>query len=447
VSASFASWLAQRRARIAAQPPELAAYQAWLAEQSRGGPRDYLFVEERARFEPRKEDVVARAAELEVAERDGRVFVVSPAAEVALPVEGASAADVRRALAAIDGSRCLLELELDTGPALRAVLRAAFGRLLFAPAAVGALEAQMSGIEITRFPTVPYGIVRAYWENMVAVRAHTPARVPDGLAEFVALLCDLHVIALMGAELDSFYLPASPGSEHGAAPGALWLEAPRLLEGRDGPLMLSGPRVNAALLGGEKYHAALYRSAGDGAALSRSEELHAAGVGWGRVVTARSEREQAPKPFFVPPRPILDAHLSALRTELAAAYEATERDEVVAAAARFHWCFVRLHPFRCANQSLAMNLVGAALSRVLGGSIPHLVLDHLALRLERSAYERVFARAASAFAPVGEGGARLAAARAMNQRAYAFIDAVGRAGDDAACIAADPEGARAALVA
>ncbi len=61
--------------------------------------------------------------------------------------------------------------------------------------------------------------------------------------------------------------------------------------------------------------------------------------------------------------------------------------------ARLHWSFVRLHPFKTANQCLAMSLVNHLLWQLHGAGIPHLVLDHLALRLSRNAYERAFARA------------------------------------------------------
>jgi hypothetical protein len=69
----------------------------------------------------------------------------------------------------------------------------------------------------------------------------------------------------------------------------------------------------------------------------------------------------------------------------------------LSALAGFHWGFVRLHPFTCANQSLAMNLVGGILELQRRTAIPHLVLDHLALRLSRVAYARLFSRAVRAW--------------------------------------------------
>jgi hypothetical protein len=116
------------------------------------------------------------------------------------------------------------------------------------------------------------------------------------------------------------------------------------------------------------------------------------------VVTARSERDETPAAMFCPPRPIERAHLELLRAELAQAATATDAQAAMSAAARFHQAFVRLHPFHCANQSLAMNLVNAVAKRAHGAGLPHLLLDHLALRLSTGAYQEVFGRAIRSFA-------------------------------------------------
>jgi hypothetical protein len=48
-----------------------------------------------------------------------------------------------------------------------------------------------------------------------------------------------------------------------------------------------------------------------------------------------------------------------------------------------------------------MNVVNWLLQRTLGVGMPHLMLDHLALRLSSYAYVRVFARAVAAYAGPG----------------------------------------------
>lgn len=434
----------ERIAAVSATPPELTAYREWLAAQDTTGPRDYLFTEKRSRFEPRREDVVVTLDGLSVIEAKGRTVVRCADQAITIPVPDVSAADTRRILELVDGERCLLEVQLDAELppiVLALMLRATFGRVILAPEAVNALEAQISGLEIARFPGPPYQLMRPYWRNMAAVRARIGEAPPEA---FTRWLRELHVIALMGDALDSFYKPASPGADTLVAPGALFCDAVNVRETGKTPLFLSGPRVNAKLIGGDAYHAALYRSVGDLEAVSRSEPLAADGETWGRVVVARSERDPEPLPWFCPPRPMRDGHFVALRRHLAEALAGGEG--VVAAAARFHWCFVRLHPFHCGNQSLAMNLVNAALGRAVGAGIPHLVLDHFALRLTLNAYVDVFTRAVRAYAIEGDAAERVSRLMAANTKSYAFIAKLTGDADVEALIRDDPEGARYALV-
>lgn len=439
----------QRIAAIADAPPEAAAYRAWLDTHDTTVARDYLFTEKRTRFEPKRHDVVVPLGALSVAEAKGRTIVSCADHAITIPVPDVSAADARTMLTAIDGRRCLLEVQLDSGlpPRVMALmLRATFGRVVLAPEAVGELEAQISGVEITRFPSLPYAIMRPYWTNMAAVRERVPKTVPTGEA-FATWLRHLHVVALMGAELDSFYKPASPGADQLVAPGTLFLERVVVKDGERGALFLSGPRVNAKLLGGEAYHRAVFRSVGDEEALTRTASVVANDVEWGRVVWARSERDPEPGPWFCPPRPMTDRHFAELEAHLRAAFEAASHAAAVAAAARFHWCFVRLHPFHNANQSLAMNLANAALVRHGGAGIPHLVLDHFAHRLRLDAYVAVFTRAVAAYGAVGDANTRIGVLTRGNDASYRFIDKLGKhTGPLEPLVAADPEGARFALL-
>lgn len=434
----------ERIAAVLAAPPELTAYREWLAAQDTTGPRDYLFTEKRSRFEPRREDVVVALDGLSVIEAKGTTVLRCADRAITIPVPEVAASDARRILGLVDGERCLLEVQLDAEvpPMMLALmLRATFGRVILAPEAVNALEAQISGLEIARFPGPPYQLMRPYWRNMAAVRARIGDAPP---VAFTRWLRELHVIALMGEALDSFYKPASPGADTLVAPGALFCDAVNVRETGRTPLFLSGPRVNAKLIGGDAYHAALYRSVDDSEALSRSTPLESDGETWGRVVLARSERDPQPAPWFCPPRPMTDGHFVALRRHLTEALAGGEG--AIAAAARFHWCFVRLHPFHCGNQSLAMNLANAALGRVVGAGIPHLVLDHFALRLTMAAYGEVFARAVRAFAIPGDAAERVTQLMAANTKSYAFIAKLGDDADVDALIRDDPEGARSALL-
>lgn len=81
--------------------------------------------------------------------------------------------------------------------------------------------------------------------------------------------------------------------------------------------------------------------------------------------------------------------------------------------------------------------------------MPHLLLDHLALRLSEPAYARVFRRAADAWTATGAPAVRLSA---LNERKHAFFElvhALGAAGSLAqarALASASYAAARAALL-
>ncbi|MBW2528769.1 MAG: hypothetical protein JRI23_31630 [Deltaproteobacteria bacterium] len=448
-------------ASIARVPPELFEYQQWLQQrrQERSGERDYLMAESAPRFEPRKDDRVAALDGLEVVGNGTDVRLRTPVASAEIAVPGVKRSVVERLVGAIDGRRTLLEVswraEAEPG-AMARFLRASFGRVILAPAAVARLEQQLPGTEIVRFPCAPYGIERPYWENMIDLRSWFEAErgAVDDAEAFEALLRQLHVIALMGRSLQSFYQPASPVADRTVAPGG-WFDDPvRLERTYDVTIFLDGPRVNASLVGGRGYHEALYESADDPEALADDRALaEEEGLDWGRVVVARSQKDAAAGPWFCPPRPLEPGHFEALREALGralAAATAGDREAAVAWAAGFHRRFVRLHPFHCANQSVAMNLVGAVLSRSHGRGIPHLVLDHLALRLSSEAYERVFARAVAAYSlEEPQPARRLVELQQRASRSFEVIRklsaATGRA-ERLKLVEADPDGARFALL-
>jgi hypothetical protein len=165
-------------------------------------------------------------------------------------------------------------------------------------------------------------------------------------------------------------------------------------------VFVSGPRVAAPTVGGARYHELLYRTLGEPEAALPRRFQDEAGLDWGRLVTARAATDAASVPWYCPPRPLRREHLRALREALAAAERtarAADRSACVAALASFHQSFVRLHPFHCGNQSLAMNLVNRVAKQRLGAGLPHLTLDHLAFRLSPGSYARVFQRAVDAY--------------------------------------------------
>jgi hypothetical protein len=259
----------------------------------------------------------------------------------------------------------------------------------------------------------------------------------------------LHVIALLGPSLSNFYRPASKITYQGVQPGALYTSETKTSETAHGTLFISGPRIGVALVGGDLYHALL--CAEDPQALAPSRGLSdETGLAWGRVVTGRAPKDARDAAWFCPPRPIAPEHWERLFSAYSAARAARSQPERAALElARFHYRFVRLHPFRCANQSLSMNLVNLLLSESHGAGMPHLLLDQLALRLNEQAYIRVFSRAVRGHVLRGTASERWANLRHKKLQAYELIERLKGAKnlDQAkAFAAADPIAANAALI-
>lgn len=418
---------------------EIQEYERWSRLASAPGvAQDYLFEQPAVRFEPRTDDVLLADPTLRAEDRDQLTVLVSARASATLPLPGVPVPSAQRLLASCDGRLTLGELRarhVTEQRELDILLQHGFGKVLFAPLALSALERALSGVEITRFPGSPYEIGRTYWSNMAAVRRALLDLEPELVSRerFVARLQELHVLALMGPELTSFYRPRSPISERRATPGQLMQTPPRWVGTLERATFVSGPRVNAALIGGSHYHELLYASLGEPEASSTRAHVDADGLGWGQVLHGRAENDAELQDWFCPPRPFADAHFDTLRAALVRACSAGERRaELLAALAHLHQSFIRLHPFHCGNQCLVMNIVNWLLRRTLGAALPHLMLDHLALRLSSSAYVRVFARAVEAYAEPGADPAqRYFALSHKRARAFALL------GDISACTTID----------
>ncbi|HEX6272440.1 MAG TPA: hypothetical protein VFZ53_05350 [Polyangiaceae bacterium] len=418
-------------------------YERWLAEQSSDDA--YLFTDAKVRFDARQGDVLIPAPGLVARASDGGTRLDAPSLAAGVEVSGVRPEEVERFVAALDGERTLgkaihtARLANDT---IRAILDAGFGRMLFAPLAVLMLERAVPSAEVVRFPGTPYEIPRNYWQNMASVRKLS-VRFFERLGEPRAALEELrrlHAVALLGEDETSFYRPASPIAKKGIGPSRLWLAASRTIETDAGTRFVEGPRVGARFLGGDRYGTLLATRAGDARATSeRLEHRDAAGLDWGRVVVARADGDAEALPWFCPPRPITERHVASLFGSLA-----------LGDVADFHQKFMRLHPFRAANQALAMNLVNAALGRRTGsphGGIPHLVLDHLAFRLSPEAYRKVFELALREWVVTGSPAERLHAYAERKRLYYGFVDSIAGSRDDAEAQALARASTRAARLA
>jgi len=445
---------------LALPEPELgaagAAYERFLCEVPENGD-DYLRTDARVRFEPRDDDVLLAPPRLTVSDSAAGAVLAGGTLPRAVVVPGVPHERVAAFLAALDGNATLAEARERTrlaGDAERALLQAAFGIALFAPHAVTALERAVSGAEIVRFPGAPYEIERSYWANMAAVRARLgelEACLDDARRSF-SELSKLHAVALVGEDGRSFYRPQSRVVRRGLLPGALWHAASRTEETSEGTRLLAGPRVQAPLIGGKGYAELLAELTGDPEATLPSRSHTDEGLDWGRVVTGRAEGDAAAGPWFCPPRPLTLAHAESLFGALRRAVRAQAKDDqsaVLDGLADFHQRFVRLHPYRACNQALAMNVVNAVLGRVAGAGMPHLVLDHVALRFAPPAYRRLFALAARQWCVEGAPAARLTHLLRKKGDYFALVGRLAATSDaDAAAIVArtSPEAARLALL-
>jgi hypothetical protein len=431
-------------------------YERWLAEPT--GDDAYLYTDARVRFEVRDADVVVGApgltphasttgTRLDVPERSDGIDVPEVAPEL-----------VARFLDALDGERTLAgarrKARLDD-ETVRAIVRAAFGLVLFAPLAVIELERAIPSVEIVRFPGSPYEISRNYWGNMASVRKRVPRLLERASDPRAALeeLRRLHAVALLGEHEDSFYRPASPIAKKGIFPSRLWLAPSRTLETEQGTRLLEGPRVGAKFLGGDRYGALVAELAGDHEATNeRLEHRDEAGLDWGRVVVGSADGDTEAAPWFCPPRPLTHAHVESLFRSLGAAL-ASRRDDAVSHLADFHQKFMRLHPFRAANQPLAMNVLNAVLADAGAGDsrgavgIPHLILDHLSFLLVPEAYRKVFALAAREWTIAGSPVERARVYAERKRRYYELVERIARARDDAEARAIAHESPREARLA
>jgi hypothetical protein len=380
----------------------LAAYRSFVAATAAASDDDgYLFDAARCRFKPEASDELMAAPGAQVVRTADGVAIQLPGG-ARLALSGFDFAKLRAVFALFPCRYSRLTVEL--GSQTESFIAQAFSRVLFAPTAVAELETQLPAVEIVRFPGSPYEIVRPYWRNSCAVRRRLVEQgVPDSVQGLRALLLELHALLLLGeGDADrrtSFYLPASLLGRKRPEPGTFY-EMPSSVERRGSETIItSGARVSAPLLGGANYWQLLAESVDDAGALADERQLQTGGVELGQVVRGRATDEAAAlaRPWFLPPRPLQMTHFEALLRDLQAADAAEKLRDVPAALAAlgaFQYRFVRIHPLPSGNQSLSMSFVNAALRRLLGSGIPHLLLDQLALRFELSAYQRLFARAA-----------------------------------------------------
>ena len=372
-------------------PWVLVEYQNWL--KSRPDPDgDYLFTQSRIRFEPRNLDQLVLVESVKVVNGSHlQIFENTPL----IPIPEEHRAHVDSVLSELATRPFAVELQSksDAPATCDWLLSVGFGQFIFTPQSVQDLDSRVSSGEIVRFPASPYEIDRDYWINICDLDFQgSTSSVPD----FIHWLRTLHVQLLLGKGLDTFYCPSSPIAKKGVHPGSLYERGVQTITTSSGEFIVEGLRTNASTLGGDLYHQLLRKSL-ELKPMEYKQVFQDQGVNWGRLVKSRSRTDKQDSDWFLPPRPMINDHWYLLWQSWLEATLSTDSIECVTQLAYFHWYFVHLHPFGCANQSLAFAMVNSILNRVLGSGIPHLILDHLAMRFDSTDYVKLFKRAVTSW--------------------------------------------------
>ena len=440
-------------------PFDILAYERWLAERTISQPSEsYLFLEPRVRFSPEADDALTLAPGVTFAQQQDSVALYHTSSGTSIAVGEVDAATCKRIVDAINGQRSLIAVQIAaraTQSEMDAFLRATFGKVVLCPNTVNQLAKRISVGGLVRFPGSPYEINRNYWTNMADVRDRYLECWCRKLTrtELGRCLKELHVLSLIGADGRSFYRPSSPiVAKSGARPGAFYNVATRTLRDLERTLIVAGPRVSAPLVGGRSYHEQLFHSLDDAMALDPEREISIEGIVFGRLIWGQARSDPEPGAWFIPPRPLTEPSLNLLCEAHNQALTPTHFDSsaFLDAVASFHYRFVRLHPFSCANQSLAMNLVSAMLSARGLWDVPHLLLDHWALRVSEPAYRRLFRRFVRNWS-LGDTAPDRRPHQLVSQRITLdrFVTAMGQTqsrGEAAALLRASPDAAALALL-
>lgn len=301
---------------------------------------------------------------------------------------------VQQFIQSIDGQLSIDEIACICQQQRVSTLRLAqrlVGRVIIFPQSVQALEQRISGVEICRIPLSPYQIDRNYWQNMADVRELIEQGLFDASnhqEDFQRFLKALHITASMGQQLDCFYIPQRRIEEDHMMPGAYLPYAPVVERIGENDLFLTVA----------SYFFNDNMRLEQGAPLIDDNNIH-----WGTLATYLKDGQKVD--YFRSPRPLIDAHFDSLRLDILRALEKGDSADgdigrfarVAWAAADFHQKFVRLHPFGCINQSLAMNIVNYMLKTQLNLVLPHLNLDFCALEFSQHDYRQYFCNILNVF--------------------------------------------------
>jgi hypothetical protein len=344
----------------------------------------------RPRFDVWPTDVPRVAATVAIeAGRDGTVVCRDRDQRIVL--SGIGEAPLRTLLRLADGSRSIRALATESSISVDSAIRAVRQALgtVFLLEAVDRLSSDVAHLEVCRYPGSPYDVNRRYWQNCVAVR-HALSDFAAALASrqtFCSFLRELHVCYIMGAGLNSFYLPASSARNmlmnKGTGPGELR------------PVPVDCPLADALVLQHIRLLAELFGDPfGDAPDVAIRDDD---GLLWGH---SESHSDAAAKALgrsnlFWPAEKVSTEHVDRLWRSALEAYHAAHsgnRKRAIGAIAQLLHRFVCLHPFAVGNIGLIMNIVNWLLRQAAGGYVCHFYVDWCGQCLSARVFAQVFER-------------------------------------------------------
>ncbi|MGZ4969534.1 MAG: hypothetical protein ACXV8O_09695 [Methylobacter sp.] len=404
------------------------------AKRARRTASEGIFEIHEPRFELCLEDVAEKVPDLHTRAVGKHTLIESEHGEIVLDVP---IKDINRILDHVDGSLTFNEIldqahlqkwTMPDNEVLQTV-NAMLGVAIVIPSAIDELESAIPGLSIGRFPLSPYDVVRGYWKNMGDLRIELESFYLKGNAnEWTCQLRRLHLIALMGADLTSFYKPNSQVSDVTVWPGHFRFDE----------------RIHVLLPAEFTGYLKMVAFSLD---ITLKDQFvirwEDGGQKWG--VAELSGNKASYCPSATPIAGQLEQLCSMLAALPCSVTDANAVDAISALAA-FHQRFAQLHPFACANQSVAMNIVNHFLNKWFNTCMPHLYLDMVAFFISADSYARYFARAVKFYSvKINEAQSIYPEFKRRSQRMNQFIPRLmpaAQKGELAEVLGQEPEAAR-----
>ncbi len=356
--------------------PQIKAYQDWEQRAAPTMASRYAFRnKDRPIFSVYDQDVLTRLDGYDVLSL--RSCLPEPRGDLEL-------SEIETWLSLFDGQRTVGDVHSETGDrlslqALKHLATSLLGTALDGRAIIQMLDRQIARGSIVRLPLQnPYLVPREYWSNNIDCRAYLPdlLEATTALPTFKTALSQMHILATMGQSLDSFYggvgnVPTIPGV-YRMHPVGTGLLKPRAN-------FIDAYLVRMGLSGLKRTQRRLYSDAGTSIGHTVDDDPN-----YLVMVHRRPERG------------LLDAILDEARAALHQAVLLIESEachaQMIEALSRFHKLFLHAHPFYNINNSIAMNIINGCLEEAGIGSLPHLMLDYMALWIEFNEYAEVLKR-------------------------------------------------------